>query len=119
LSQASDKNTRGIGLVLRFSAVALPTVLFFVLFLLAEHASTGLPASTAGRVFQVPAFLWAWPYGMFREHPYSFGALGLAAICMSGLLALRRDSRGWITASNYSFAFGWIVATIVGQAQGS
>jgi len=69
LSQASDLNTRGIGLVLRFSAVALPTVLFFVLFLLAEHASTGGSASTVGRVLRMPAFLWAWPYGMFREHP--------------------------------------------------
>jgi hypothetical protein len=119
LSQASDLNTRGIGLVLRFSAVALPTALFFVLFLLTERASAGVSGSAASRVFRVPAFVWAWPYGMFREHPYSFGALGLAAICTSGLLALRRDSRGWITASSYSFAFGWIVATIVGQAQGS
>jgi hypothetical protein len=116
-----DKNSGGVGLVLRLSGVALPTLLFFVVLFVVERGSRGIRAldSSVSGAFQVLAFLWSWPYGMYHQHPFSFGALGVVSLLMSILLRLRRDPRGWVGTLIFSFAFAWVVATIVGEAQGS
>jgi uncharacterized membrane protein YoaK (UPF0700 family) len=116
-----DKNSRGLGLLLRLLGLAVPAALFFVLFLLAERGSRGIALleTVAARVLRIPALLWSWPYGMYHEHPVSFGALGLASVVMAILVSLRHDRRGWVTILVFSFGFGWLVATIAGQAQGS
>jgi hypothetical protein len=121
LGSTEDRNTGGIGLLLRLSSVGIPTFLCIVLLLTVERGSRGVAAlaSAASGPFKVLAFLWSWPYGMYQEHPFSFGALGATTVLMAIVLALRHDRRGWASALVYSLAFGWVVATIIGQAQGS
>lgn len=116
----SDKDTRGIGVLLRFAGVTIPVALFFLLFFTVEKGTVG-DGRSDGLVFsvlRVIAFPWSWPYGLYHHNPISFGAVALSAIIVTVVLILRHDRRGWITTLLFSLVFGWLMATIVGQAYG-
>ena len=66
-------------------------------------------------VFQAIAFLWSWPYHMYRDHPLSFGALAVSSVLVALLLVARRDRRGWVFTLLFPLVFGWLIATIAGQ----
>lgn len=106
-------------MLLRLSGVALPVGLFFALFFAVEQntRAAGVPHGVTA-VFEAVAFLWSWPYRMYRDHPFSFGGLAVLSVLVALVLIARRDRRGWVFTLLFSLVFGWLVATIVGQAQG-
>jgi len=116
----SDKDTRGIGVLMRFTGVTIPVALFFLLFFTVEKgtAGDGSPDGLVSSVLRVLAFPWSWPYGLYHHNPISFGALALGAIVVTLVLFLRHDRRGGITTLVFSLLFGCLMATIVGQAYG-
>jgi hypothetical protein len=122
MASEPDENSRGAGLLLRLSGVVLPAGVFFALFFGVELGILDTPGAGAPRaltaVFQAIAFLWSWPYHMHHDRPFSFGALAVIAVLVALLQVARRDRRGWIFTLLFSLVFGWLVATIVGQAQG-
>ena len=93
---------------------------FFALFFAVENGAVqdGSPGGGVSGALGVIALPWSWPYRMYHHNPVSFGSLALISVALSVVLVVRRDTRGWITALLFSFGFGWLVATIVGQAHG-
>jgi hypothetical protein len=109
-------NTRGLGVALRFAGVVLPLVAFFAVFF-----TIGVPISRGvlPSAFRVAAFFWAWPYAMYQQQPFSFGSMAIVGIVATAILALRRDCGGAITVLVWCFFWGWLLAAIIGQDQGS
>jgi hypothetical protein len=112
-----DKNSGGVGLALRLAGTLLAPVVFFGLGWLIPVRTP--PPAFVLSVFKVIALLWAWPYGMWNVWPLNFGVLALWGLLMSGIILIRRDTRGAATVLAFSFAWGWLVAAIAGTARGS
>ena len=114
-------NTRGLGVVLRFASAIVPPVTCFLMLLLVEERQYGESATPDlfHNVFRVIAFVWAWPYAMYDQQPLSFGLLALLAIVLSVVLLVRRDWRGAVTVFLWCLFWGWLLAAIIGQTQGT
>ncbi len=110
------KNTRGLPLALRFVGVFLPLAAFWASFLLLSPDQTPRAGSA---FFQVLAWLWSWPYAMYQQEPLAFGLLALLSLVLAAVLFGRRDWRGAVTALIWCFFWGWLLATIIGQARGT
>lgn len=117
-----DENTRGLGVVLRFAGAFLPLIALLVLFLWVEGHQVGAGAADAdgalSDVFRVVAYLWAWPYAMWDQQPFSFGTLVLLLLIFVIALLARRDWRGAVAVLVIVSLCSWLIAAIIGQAQG-
>ena len=114
-----DKNTRGLGVALRFAGAILPLAAFWVILLRVDRDPYGTSVShdALARVFRVIAYLWAWPYAIYGQLPLPFAALALLSIIMVGVLIVRRDWRGSVTVLIWSLFWGWLPAMLIGQGE--
>ncbi len=110
-----DKNSGGIGLVLRLAGCLLPPAIPFAL----RYFVRTSPPEWLSSGFRVIAFLWAWPFGMWNVWPVFFGVLVLSGLLMSVIVFIRGDRGGAATVLAFTFAWGWILSAIIGTAQGS
>ncbi len=112
--ELEDRNSRGIGLLLRLLGVVLPAGVVIGLSFGLRGVRVDIPPNVAA-VFQVIAFLWAWPYHMYRESPVGFGAFALISVAVALVLLARHDRRGWVFTLLFSLMLGGFVATLAGQ----
>ena len=111
--QPVDKNSRGAGLALRSAGALLPLVAFWAIFL--NPRFLGSPGAEVSSLFKVIAFLWAWPYGVYRVEPFAFSALALVGVIFVAVLGFRRDWRGALSVLIWCFFWGWLMAVLIGQ----
>ena len=110
-----DKNSGGVGLVLRLAGCLLPPVVAFGVSYMVRTS----PPEWLLAVFGVIAFLWAWPFGMWNVGPLYFAAMAVYGLLMSVIIFIRRDRRGAATVLAFSFVWGWLLSAIIWTGQGN
>jgi hypothetical protein len=108
-----DKNSKGLGLLLRVAGAIVPFGAAWGLAVALHWSEPGLPAALAWPL-RVIAFLWAWPSAGYYRLPLFFGAIAILTIGFMVILFRRHDRRGSLTVLVWSLFWAWFGAMVSG-----
>ena len=113
MEQCYDKNSKGLGLLLRVAGAVVPLAAVFALYGRSRWSPPHLPVALAW-LLRVISFLWAWPSSGYYRLPLAFGVMAVLTVVFVVVLFARRDRGGALTVLVWSLFWGWLFAMASG-----